>query len=67
MTVRRPRAVPRIGSKRPDITKPELACAAALGLTAPWVLDGPMTRAAFNLMSRPSLPTLDKGDVCRSG
>ena len=58
-----------MGSKRPDITKPELACAARLsGLTAPWVLDGPMIRAAFSLYVETQLaPTLDKGDVCHSG
>jgi len=34
------------------------------GLTAPWVLDGPMTRAAFNVYVETQLaPTLDKGDV----
>jgi hypothetical protein len=34
------------------------------GLTAPWVLDGPMPRAAFNLYVETQLaPTLDKGDV----
>ncbi len=34
------------------------------GLNAPWVLDGPMTRAAFNLYVETQLaPTLDKGDV----
>ena len=34
------------------------------GLTAPWVLDGPMNRAAFNLYVETQLaPTLDKGDV----
>ncbi len=34
------------------------------GLTAPWVLDGPITRAAFNVYVETQLaPTLDKGDV----
>ena len=34
------------------------------GLTALWVLDGPMTRAAFNLYVETQLaPTLDKGDA----
>jgi transposase len=34
------------------------------GLTAPWVLNGPMTRAAFNVYVETQLaPTLDKGDV----
>ena len=34
------------------------------GMTAPWVLDGPMTRAAFNVYVETQLaPTLDKGDV----
>ena len=34
------------------------------GLTAPWVLDGPMTRAAFNVYVETQLaPTLERGDV----
>ena len=34
------------------------------GLTAPWVLDGPMHRAAFNVYIETQLaPTLTKGDV----
>jgi transposase len=34
------------------------------GLTAPWVLDGPMNTAAFNIYVETQLaPTLDKGDV----
>ena len=34
------------------------------GLTAPWVLDGPITRAAFNVYVETQLaPTLDRGDV----
>ena len=34
------------------------------GLTAPWVLDGPITRAAFNVYVETQLaPPLDKGDV----
>ena len=34
------------------------------GIMAPWVLDGPMTRAAFNAYVETQLtPTLDKGDV----
>ena len=67
MTVRRPQAVTMMGSKRPDITEP--ACAARLrGLAAPWVPDGPITGAAFNLYVETQLaPTLHKGDVCHSG
>lgn len=34
------------------------------GLTAPWILDGPMNRAAFDTYIETQLaPTLDKGDV----
>lgn len=34
------------------------------GLTAPWVLDGPMNRAAFNTYIKTQLaPTLNRGDV----
>ncbi len=34
------------------------------GLSAPWVLDGPMTRAAFDVYVETQLaPTLGKGDV----
>jgi DDE superfamily endonuclease len=37
------------------------------GLTAPWVLDGPMTRAAFNVYVETQLaPTLDGGTLSSS-
>ena len=45
-------------------TQTFVACLRCHGLTAPWVLDGPMNRCAFEVYIETQLaPTLSKGDV----